>query len=55
MILFFTMLLLFRFRFFFKSYCPDVNMELLEEYSDDETVLPLVQGKIEGRVEKVPQ
>lgn len=28
-------------------------MELLEEYCDDMTVLPLVNGKIEGRVEKI--
>ena len=41
-------------RFFFKYFCPDVNMELFEEFSDDLTLLPLVDGKIVGRVEKLP-
>lgn len=41
-------------RFFFKSFCPDVNMELYEELSDDMALLPLVDGKIVGRVEKLP-
>lgn len=42
------------FRFFFKYFCPDVNMELFEEFSDDLTLLPLVDNKIVGRVEKLP-
>lgn len=41
-------------RFFFKSFCADVNMELFEEFSDDLALLPLVDGKIVGRVEKLP-
>ena len=28
-------------------------MEILEEYSDESAVLPLIQGKIIGRVEKI--
>lgn len=40
-------------RFFFKIFCADLQMEILEEYSDESAVLPLIQGKIIGRVEKV--
>lgn len=40
-------------RFFFKYFCEDLHMEIMEEYSDDSTILPLVQGKIIGRVEKI--
>lgn len=40
-------------RFFFKSYCEDLGMEIMEEYTDDTAILPLAQGKIMGRVEKV--
>lgn len=40
-------------RFFFKSYCDDLQMEIMEEYSDEGAILPLVQGKIIGRVEKI--
>ena len=43
---------LFSFRFFFKRYCEDLGMEIMEEYSDDIVTLPLTQGKIIGRVEK---
>lgn len=45
-------LFLFSFRFFFKRYCEDLGMEIMEEYSDDIVMLPLTQGKIIGRVEK---
>lgn len=41
------------YRYFFKSFCEDLNMEIMEEYSDDAAVLPHTQGKIMGRVEKV--
>ena len=40
-------------RFFFKSFCEDIDDAIMEEISDDETVLPLYEGKIIGRVEKV--
>ncbi len=40
-------------RFFFKTYCEDLQMEILEEYSNNRAVLPLVNGKIVGRVEKI--
>lgn len=42
------------YRFFFKYFCADVNMELFEEFSDDLSLLPLLDGKIVGRVEKLP-
>jgi len=41
------------YRFFFKRYCEDLGMEIMEEYSDDMVTLPLTQGKVIGRVEKV--
>ena len=41
------------YRFFFKSYCEDLQMEIIEEFLDDDAVLPMIQGKIIGRVEKV--
>ena len=40
-------------RFFFKRYCEELSMEIMEEYSDDMVVLPVNQGKVIGRVEKV--
>ena len=40
-------------RFFFKSYCEDIEAAVMEELSDDEIVLPLYEGKIIGRVEVV--
>ena len=40
-------------RFFFKSCDDDLQMEIMEEYSDEGTILPLIQGKIIGRVEKM--
>lgn len=48
----FCLFFLFSFRFFFKRYCEDLGMEIMEEYSDDIVMLPLTQGKIIGRVEK---
>ena len=42
-------------RFFFKSYNDDLQVEIMEEYSDEGAVLPLIQGKIIGRVEKISE
>lgn len=40
-------------RFFFESYNPDLNMSLLEEFTEEDICLPVVRGKIIGRVEKM--
>ena len=42
----------YHYRFFFKTYLEDVG-EFLEECSLDDFVLPLFQGKIIGRVERI--
>lgn len=41
------------YRYFFKNFFPDINSELFEEFSDEEASLPVLDGKIEARVEKV--
>ena len=40
-------------RYFFKSFCEDIAMEIMEEYSENSAILPLIEGKIIGRVEKL--
>ena len=41
------------FRFFFKTVYEGIEEALMEEISDDETVLPHYEGKIVARVESV--
>lgn len=41
------------YRYFFKSFFPDVNLEMFEEFSDEEMPLPVCGGKVEARVERV--
>lgn len=41
------------YRYFFKDFFPDVNMEVFEELSDEAALLPVLGGKIEARVEKM--
>ena len=41
------------YRFFFKTFCEEIDEEIMEEISDDETILPHFNGKIVARVETV--
>ena len=41
------------FRFYFKTFCEDINQDLMEELSEDGAQLPHFDGKIIGLVEKV--
>ena len=41
------------YRYFFKSFFPDVNLEMFEEFSDENRSLPVSGGKVEARVERV--
>jgi hypothetical protein len=41
------------YRFFFKSFCEDIDDAIMEEISDEETILPLYEGKIIARVETI--
>ena len=40
-------------RFFFKSFCEELNDVILEEISDNSVTLPLHEGKIVGQVEGI--
>jgi hypothetical protein len=42
-----------QYRFFFKSYCEELNDVILEEMTEDTQSLPLYEGKIVGHVERV--
>lgn len=38
------------YRFFFKNYCEDLGMDVMEEYTNDISVLPVFLGKNNGRI-----
>ena len=40
-------------RFFFKSFCEEIDDAIMEEISDEGTILPHFEGKIIARVETV--